>query len=212
MSSTPARLELLGALLTAALLTTGCASSYVSTWADPDPPASLHLSGKPVAVVLLDPSEARRRAGETLVANEVTAMGARGVPGYTLLRVDDLEDRSQAQAALEQAGVAGVLVLRPVDEQQQTRYVPGRAYYAGSPYESLWGYWEFGPPTTIVEPGYYETDQVVFIEALYYSVPDDRLLWGGVSRATSAERLDRTIHALAKDTGREMRKAGLLGD
>lgn len=211
MSGTTAPLRTLAALMVVASMITGCASSYVSTWTDPGTPASLHLAGKSVAVVLLVPSEARRRAGETLVANEVTALGARGVPGHTLLRGDDLEDRERARAVLEQAGMAGALVLRPVDEQQQTRYVPGRAYYAGSPYESLWGYWEFGPPT-VVEPGYYETDQVVYVEVLYYSVPDNRLLWGGVSKATSAERLDRTIRALAKDTSREMRKAGLLGD
>lgn len=194
------------------LVLSGCASSsYVSTWADPETDTSLNLAGKSVAVVLLVPSEARRRAVETLVANEVTAMGARGVPGYTLLAGDELEDQDAARAALERAGVAGALVLRPVAEEQQTRYVPGRAYYAGSPYESLWGYWGYGAPM-ILEPGYYETDQVVFVEALYYSVPDNRLVWGGVSKATSAARLDTTIRALARDTAREMRKAGLLGD
>jgi hypothetical protein len=199
-------------ILALSMLVGGCAgSSYVSSWTSPDLSQPLQLQEAEIAVFLLAPSEATRRALETMLAQEIDATGARGVPGHTLVSAGELEDRAAVRAALAEAGVQGALVVRPVGARERTRYVPGRTYYAGSPYSSFSGYWGYGAPM-VMEPGHYETERSLFVEALYFAVQDGELLWGGVSETTRPDDLERTLRMMAEDTVAEMRKTGLLAD
>ena len=59
-------------------------------------------------------------------------------------------------------------------------------------------------------PGYLETDTIVSVETLVYSLPQDKLLWGGVSETTDPSNLDSFIKEVVKKAGEEIRKAGVL--
>lgn len=188
----------------------GCASSYQSTWVDPSVVEPMPMAGKSVAVFVMAKNESQRRALEQYMANEITRLGAKGITGHTLLPTDGLKDEARAKQVLQEHGIEAALIFRSVGEREQVRYVPGTTYTGGR-YGSLWGggYWGYAG-AHMYDPGHYATDRLVFVETLFYSVPRNKLVWGGVSKSTNPTKLDKVVHTIAEDTVEEMRKSGVL--
>lgn len=187
----------------------GCASGYESSWTNVDAGGPLNLRDDRVATFLVVSNEDRRRVVETLMAEEIASRGVETVPGFTLLTRARMADLDQARQTLVDNGIDAVLVFQPVGREQSERYVPGRGYYENLGYDSLWGYWSAWG-SMIHEPGHYEVDQTVYLEAMVFSVTRDKLLWGGVTSVNSASEVGTMFESVVRDTGSEMRKAGLL--
>jgi hypothetical protein len=188
----------------------GCASThFVSTWTDPSLDGPVSLAGKKVATFLLSDEESTRRLVEDILAGEVTSHGAEGVPGFTLMSADEAMDQDWVKEKLSAEGIEGAVIMRLIGRETETRFVPGATTYAPAHYSSMWGYW--GPSWTVVhEPGYLETDVIVSIETLVYSVTQDKLLWAGVSETMNPSHVQSLVIELAAVAADEMRKSGLL--
>lgn len=183
----------------------GCAStSFKSTWKDPSA-AQEDLRSRRVAVLVVSPQEAIRRAGETAMAQELTKRGVQPILGFQILSSDDLSDRSKVVAKLRASGADAAVVMRMVDRRQEVSYVPGPSVYG----PSFSGYWGYGW-TAVSDPGYLRTDTVVSVETLVYSVTEDKLLWAGVSDTYNPRDVDKSIREVASKAAKEMKKAGLI--
>jgi hypothetical protein len=193
-----------GLALVVAVGALGCATTqFKSTWKDPTArPVTLH--GQKVAAFVISPVESLRRASEDILARELTARGVQGIPGYQLTGAQPVRDSETLRRTLEQAGVEGSVIMRVVDRRQEINYVPGGPYYG-----SMWGYWDYGWGMA-GSPGYFQTDTIVSIETLVYSIHQDKLLWGGVSETTNPSNLDAFIKEIVKVAGEEIRRAGLV--
>ena len=112
----------------------GCATGLVSSWKAPDA-EPFRMRGEKVAAVVMVSDQSIRFAGEDALARELSARGAEGVPMYTLLAGAD-PDEAKARAAAERAGVAGVIVLRPVRVDKE---ILSRSIYSGPMYGGFWG-------------------------------------------------------------------------
>ena len=183
-----------------------CATTgFVSTWKAPDA-LPLKPEGNKVAAVVMHKNEAARRAAEDALAKEITARGAEGIPSYTLISAATAEQEAQAKAAFEKAGIAGVVVMRPVGTQQQVTATS----YGGPYYGGYWGgYYGYGwggawGGTDI------RTDTIVSIETLVYSMKQNKLVWAGQSRTTNPTQVDALVKEIATAAVYEMRKEGLL--
>jgi hypothetical protein len=181
-------------------------TTFSSTWKDPNTP-TLDPVGKKVAAVFVSRDEAKRRAGETLLANDISRSGAIGVPAYSLVPDSLRGDGDKARAALKEAGATAAVVMRVVGKDQQVNYTPGTtmpAYYGGfGPY---WGYgWG-----SAYSPGYVTTDTIVSVETLIYSLTQDKLLWASTSRTTNPGNLDQLVTEVANATAQEMVRQGML--
>lgn len=181
-----------------------CATTqFKSTWRDPTArPFTLH--GQKVAAFMITPNESVRRAGEDALARELSARGVQGIPGYQMTGGKSVLDSEVLRRKLEQAGVEGTVIMRVVDRRQEVNYVPGGPYYG-----TMYGYWDYGWGV-VGSPGYLQTDTIVSVETLIYSVRQDKLIWGGVSETTDPRNLDTFIADIAKAAGEEIRKAGLV--
>ncbi len=188
----------------------GCASThFVSTWTDPSLEGPVSLTGKRVAVFLLADEESTRRSVEDILAGEVTSHGAQGIPGFSLMSSEEAMDQEWAKQRLSAEGIEGAVIMRVIGRETETRYVPGSTYYAPAHYSSMWGYW--GPSWNVVhDPGYLETDVIVSVETLVYSVTQDKLLWAGVSETMNPSHVQSMIIELSAVAADEMRKSGLL--
>ena len=193
----------------AALACTACASSaFVSSWRAPEA-SPLQVGGSKVAAVVMMEQVSSRRAAEDALARELTARGAEGVPMYTIFPDEGPSDEPAARAALERQGFAGVVVLRPIDTQQEVVTTP---MYAGPYYSMYWGgYYRYGwgMPWGI---GVAEirTDTIVSVETLVYSLRQNMLVWGGQSTTTNPSSVDRLVHDTARKVARELERQGLL--
>ena len=172
-----------------------CASSpLISTWTAPEV-WSLNAKGKTIAVVFISLDERKRRDGENVLAEDLTARNARGVAAYTLLPNERREDGEAARAELQQAGVNGVVVMRVVAKDQ--RGVPG-------PYRGFARYWEYGW-STLHEPRDLQSDTPLSVETLLYSLDrGGKLVWASTSRSVDPRDLDVLIGGVAAATAREM--------
>jgi hypothetical protein len=202
------RLRIAPLLLAAASLTACATTGFVSTWKAPDA-LPLKPEGSKVAAVVMYSNEAARREAEDALAREITARGAEGIASYTLTPSGSASDEAAAKAAFEKAGIAGVVVMRPVGTQQQitATTVP----YGGPYYRGYWGggYYGYGWGGAWGSTQIY-TDTIVSIETLVYSMKQNKLVWAGQSQTTNPSRVDALIKEVVAAAAEEMQKEGLL--
>jgi hypothetical protein len=183
-------------------------TTFQSTWRSPDA-RPLQLTGRKVVALFLSKNPAIRRRAEDAMAREITARGAEGVPGYTILSDEETRNQEAARAKIEQLGFSGVVVMRVVGRETQYTYEPG-FWFSHPYYRRFWGgYWVWGWER-VYEPGYLAVDKIVKVETLVYSLEQDQLVWAGVSKTVNPERIDEFIAELAKAVSKEMAKDGLL--
>ncbi|HEX2492619.1 MAG TPA: hypothetical protein VHK24_02505 [Steroidobacter sp.] len=186
----------------------GCATGLVSSWQAPDA-EPFQLRGEKVAAVVMASDQTTRRAGEQALARELSVRGAQGIPMYTLL-ADAQPDEAKARAAAEQAGIVGVVVLRPVRIDKELSSTP--ASFSGPMYGGLWGGYHgfgWGAPWS-VQGGELRTDTIIIIETLVYSMTQNKLVWGGQSKTKNPANLDRLIKDTAEQVADELVRQGLI--
>ena len=178
----------------------GCATTgFRSTWTEPSA-SSITLSGRKVGAFVIAVPERMKRTAEDALAHELTARGAQGIAGYTLLPAPEASNPEAARQKLLHAGVEGTVALRIVARTQQITYFP----------PTFWGYWGVDW-SSLPEPNDIRTDTVVWMEARAYSVVQDKLLWVGESVATNDTTVDAFLKGLGAKTADAVQNAGLLG-
>ncbi len=201
------------AVILAAAILSACASSgFESTWKAPDA-QPLEVRGSKVAAVVMMNNEASRRVAEDTLAREISARGAVGVPMYSIYPDMKPSNEPAARAALEKAGVQGVVVMRPVSVNKDVVSTP--VTYSAPMYRGYWGAYYgagWGTPWGLatVSGGEVRTNTIVSIETLVYSLKQNKLVWGGQSKLTNPSSIDKTIEKLASSAAKELQAQGLI--
>jgi hypothetical protein len=194
----------------AALTAAACAAtSFTSTWRNPAAePGS--FKGKKVAALIISKEEGVRYGAEDALARELTARGAVGIAAYALIPKELIQDKDKAKEFLQKADVAGVVAMRVVGKDKQITSSPG-GYYGGPAYATFWGagYYGYGWGA-VYSPGYVQTDTVVIVETLVYSLPQNKLVWAAQSETTNPSKVGPFIHELVEKAAAEMKKQGLI--
>ena len=156
-----------------------------------------------MALVLVQDSLIRRN-GEDVLVEEIRQADA--VASYTLLPESDLADEDKVRAAVVKSGVEAIIVMRPMYDEQETRYVPGSypTYY-----NSFYGYYGWAYPV-VYSPGYFKQDRLVGIETNIYDTADGKLVWSGMSETTNPKNTRKTIADTAKAVRSAMKKHGFI--
>ena len=199
------RVRCLAALLCLAACST-TSTVFTSTWKAPDVQAVSPV-GKTVAAVFVSPNESRRRSAEDALAADLSARGARGIAAYTVLPNERSYSGDKALAALKQAGANGAVIMRVVGRDQRITYTPG--YTVPGPYRGFGPYWGYGWGA-VYEPGYLQTDNLVSVETLVYSLANEKLLFASTSRTTNPRDINSLVNEVADATAREMVRQGIL--
>src|SRR5688572_16702863 len=102
----------------------GCAATgFVSSSKNPTA-QPLNLSGAKVAAVVIMEDQTQRRSAENVLAQEISARGAVGVPMYSIHADSTPKDEPVVRAALERAQVKGLVVMRPVSIELDATVTP----------------------------------------------------------------------------------------
>ncbi len=185
-----------------------CASTqFVSIWKDPDVVFGA-LDGQKIAAFLISDNESSRHATEDALARELTARGAEGLAGYTLMSAEAAQDRATAERKLEEAAVEAVITMRVVSEDEKITETPGNWYRV--PYYQSWGgYWRAGWKT-VYEPGYVRHDTISRVEILIYAMESKKLIWASLSDTTNPEDIDSFVREIASAVDEAMKKSKVL--
>ena len=209
----------------------GPSTKFVVSWRSPKA-EPIQFRGQPVAAVVMVDNEIKRRQAEDVLAREITHYGAKGVAMYQITGADPETNEAAAKAAIERAGVMGVVVMRPRGKRTTTET---HEYYSSPMYGSYWGgyygygwgapwsYAHYGLPSAGPMPPYgygystpghstteTTTTEVVVVEVLVYSLKQNTLAWAGESESTPPEKLDDFVTQLAAETTKELGEKGLL--
>ncbi len=195
-------------LLLAAVSFGACASTrFVSTWKDPEVVFGA-LDGQKIAAFLISDNESTRRSTENALARELTARGAQGFAGHSLMSTDEARDRATAERKLEEAGIQAVITMRVVSENEEITQEPG-TWYQVPTYRRWGGYWHVGWKT-VYEPGYVRHDTVARVEFLIYEMDTKELIWASLSDTTNPGDIGSFVHELATAVDDAMKKSKML--
>ena len=178
---------------------------FTSTWKWTEA-GTVSFAGKKVAALVISQDEPLRISGEEALVRELTARGLDMVATYRIVPRPELETADKAKVWYEKAGVEGVVALRPVSSDKVTEYTPST--WVSSYYGSLWGYYGYGWGAVYI-PGSSREETRVVVETLVFSVPQNQLVWAGVSETKNPKQLQQFVKDLVVATAKEMQKQGL---
>lgn len=191
--------------LLTALAACACSSTtFVSTWKAPDV-QTLEIDGATIAAVAIMRSEASRREAEDALARSISEHGAQGVALYKIAPEASASNEDSTRAKLEQAGVKGVVVLKPIAVEKEVTpddegIYPG--YWGGGYYVHGWSDpWGDVPA---------HTTTTVVIELRAYSLEKNKLVWAGQSKTVEPEKLSQLVTDVADAAAKELEREHLI--
>lgn len=192
---------LFGATVAWSMSACGTSTKFWSDWSEHNA-QPVSVTSHRVATVFFNSNESVRRQSEDVIANEVARFGGVAIPSYTIIP-DNPQDRERAKLALQKAGIEAVIAMRVVSKE---RIVEG---FSGPAYGSLWGYWGYGWGSAF-DPGYLNTELVVGVETMLYSIKDDKLLWAGMSETYSPRNVENAVKSIARKAVEKMDESAVL--
>jgi hypothetical protein len=182
---------------------------FTSTWKAPEA-STTSFAGRKVAALLISDDQSLRISGEEALVRKLAAIGvAQGVASYRIVPREELRDADRARPWYERAGVDGVVSMRLVKAGTHKEWTS--AVWTSPSYSSLWGYYGYGWGSVYVyDLGGATSETVAVIETLVFSVPQNKLLWAGVTETTNPKDAPRVIKDVVEATVKEMSKQGLL--
>jgi hypothetical protein len=181
-------------------------NDFVSTWKAPGA-AQLNFAGKKVAAVLIVDDNSLRVPVEEALAREITARGPAGVPAYRIIPKEELSKKDAAKGWFERAGVAGLVVLRPV--KTETEKVYSSALWVSGYYNYAWDYWGYGW-ANVVPLGKGRDQRTITVETLLFDLSNGAPIWAGVTRTTDPKDIPSYVKLLAIDVVKQLEKEGLV--
>jgi len=199
--------KLRSVLCGAALCLSACGSTtFISTWKAPDA-QRVDPVGKKIAALVISADKKRRRDAEVYLTHELVIRGAHGVAAYTIIGFDN-PTVDYARARFNEAGVEGVVIMRLVAHDEHTIVDPGG--FSGSAYTTFGSYYSSYGMSVSYSSGSVQTDTVITIETLIYSIKQDKLLWAGTSRTSNPEGVQSLITEVADAVASQVVKEGLV--
>jgi len=196
-----------GLIFGAVLCLSACGSTtFVSTWKAPDAQRVDPL-GKSVAALVISSDKTRQRDGEVYLSNDLMNRGVRGVPAHQLIGYGH-PDVDYALAKFREAGVEGVVVMRVVGHDQTVIVDPGG--FSGEAYTSFGSYYSSAGVALSYSTGSVQTETVVSVETLVYSLSQNKLLWAGTSQTRNPHGMQSLIIEVSDAVSSQMSKQGVI--
>jgi hypothetical protein len=184
----------------------GPSTKIEKSWRDPGATLKPGDWKKVLTVGLLKDEATRRMVEDQLVAR----LKGAGVASYQYFTDKEItEEKAQGlKDKLKADGFDGAIIMRLVEVEKETNYVPGSSsfptYYGG------FGPYYYNSWNSFYSPGYYTTDKIYHVETNVYSIAQDKLLWSGITSTTNPSKTDKMFNEVAEVVAAKMRSEGFL--
>ena len=183
----------LGAVLMIALLTTcGPTTKVTGSWTrlNHEP-----TSYKKVVVLGIAANSVNRRIFEDQVETRLEAKGYPVIAALDLLPPNaaiGTITREIVFSIFESADIDAVFTMSLRHEEDTRRYVPAQGTYY-TPYYSTIGFYDYygGFGTYYYSPGYYTGSVQVFLEANFFDLETNELIWSAQTKSTDVASIDQ---------------------
>ncbi len=193
-------------LINAALLllvACGPSTHIVDSWRDPSIVIDTADVHKFVVAALLKSPAVRRQVEDEMAAY----FPGKAVQSYKELGDGDLKDDEEVyNQQLKRDGFDGIVLMRLVDVNKSTRYVPGSppVYYG-----SWRGYWRYSW-SGFYDPGYYTTDKSYDVEVTVFSLKRNKLIWTASTTTINPPNRGELFANVSKVVVQRMEKEGFI--
>lgn len=200
----------------ASLLLWGCTPTtrITGTWKNPD--AGTQRYSKIMVVALSD----NVRARQTVETDMQAQLQQKGIESSRSIDVfpptmtqKGGPDVNEILSKVREQDYDAILTVALLDEETETRYVPGTYGYTPMTrfgwYGRFRGYYTYWYPT-IYDPGYYTEEKTYFLETNLYDVETEQLQWSAQTQSHSPASLRKASVNLAELTVNRMAQEGLL--
>jgi hypothetical protein len=200
-----------------ALAVSACGSTtFNTTWKAPDAQPIQVEAGDKVLAMVISENEATRRGAEAALASELSKNGAEGVPAYTVIPDDAVQDQNKAKPYIEKSGAQYAVIMRATGKDKEISSTPTMGGYGG--YGPGWGgyggfyggFYGYGWGGGAYGGSTIQTDTIVHVETLVYDLKSDKMIWAGQSSTVNPSKAESMIKELVDEAAKEMRKQGLL--
>ena len=180
-------------------------NQFVSTW-KADGVTSIDFTGRKVAAVVVTDDDNLRVSAEESLAREISARGPNAVPAYRIIPKPEVKKSEAAKGFFERAGVAGLVIMRPV--QTDVSKVYSSAVWISGYYNYAWDYW--GTSWGAVYPiGGGRDERTITVETLLYDLSKGTPIWACVTRTKDPSNVQSYMKQLASDIVKRLQKDGL---
>jgi hypothetical protein len=176
-------------------------TKLVSSFKEPSVGA---LTFSKVMVLVIAPHESQMQFGEAVLTNLMKRTQA--VSAHAVMPGDDARDEQKMRALIAKEGFDGAVTMRLLASGQQTAAQAG--IYVPS-YTGFWSYYSYAWPL-VTDIGYVHTERVFHMETQVYSVKDDKLVWGAITKTTNPKNARQLVEDVAKTVGEALRKQKLI--
>lgn len=188
-----------------ATLVAAAGNDFVSTW-KADGVTTINFAGRKVAAVVVTDDDNLRVSAEEALAREIEARGPNAVPAYRIIPKPEVKKSEVAKGFFERAGVAGLVIMRPV--QTDVSKVYSSAVWVSGYYNYAWDYW--GASWGAVYPiGGGRDERTITVETLFYDLSKGTPLWACVTRTKDPADVQSYMKQLASDIVKRLQKDGL---
>ena len=181
-------------------------NEFVSTWKAPGA-KPLDFAGKKVAAVLISQDTSLRMSAEEALVREINARGPQGVASYRMVPKELLSDKKAAKEWFERAGIAGLVVLRPVQTETTKEY--SAVVWQSGYYNYAWEYWDYGW-SSVIPIGKGRDRRTITVETVLYDLSNGSPIWACVTRTTDPKDPQSYVKSLAIDIVKQLEKDGLV--
>ena len=202
--------------LIAIISSCGPAVRVTGEWTNPAVKAD--TSYDKVMVTAMVSNEPAKRAIENAFENQLQQVNVAITKAYEVFPTmfsDQFErDQDKMLSKIQETENDAILAISILDQDTETRYVPGTAG-AYRPvgtygwYGNFWGYYNYYYPT-VYDPGYYTTTQIYYIEANLYDAESEKLVWSAQTETYDPAKLERFASDFAETVVESLTGEGFL--
>lgn len=194
----------------------GCAASTQVTGSWRSPEATTQNYNNVVVAAMTDNVQARQVIEEQM-QRQLQQRGVNAIKSIELFPPSVTnrqgEDPDMMLQRIQGEGYDGIVTAAVVDQETETRYVPGNFGYAPVSrfgwYGSFSGYYGHMSPM-LYQPGYYTEDKVYFLEANLYDAQTENLVWSAQSRSYDPGTVTSFADEFAEVTVKQMARDNII--
>ncbi len=205
----------ISAILALVMIAFSCKTSteILGSWTNPD--ANMK-SYKSIFVTAISNTIVSREVME----NELeTMLQKEGVKSETSLEIlpsgfkDNADNKEETIEAIRKRGGDAILTVALLDQDSETRYVPGTTMYSpmsyGGYYGRFSGYYSYYNPV-MYDPGYYTTDKFYYYEINLYDSKTEELVWSAQSETVNPESAGTFANTFSQEVVEQLIEDGFI--
>jgi hypothetical protein len=157
-----------------------------------------------------------RSSLEEEIAESISDDDDNAVTSLNILPAGIVEENTQKEEILNNVhdkGIDAILTVTLIDQDMETRYVPGNVPYAPYPaytyYGTYWTYYDYWYPR-FQSPGYYTTERTYFIETNLYDAETEELVWSAQSRTYDPANLVGFTREFGNEIASELERQNII--